>query len=726
MDSRTPIENMALPLPKASQMVKLDPPRPGVHGGVSIKDATHEYGFEFTLLAHQGQEKGANVALYVNDMFVDDATIPDINADIIIPTPPDWFNKGLNTVYFLVTRQSDNAEKTPTLTLAYTPLFPGDFPPELNLGLNLGSVDQSNADALVATAQYANMNWYDWIYIFCNGVLVSHRLVPNGDPNTTPVPAKVNIPITREVLRQGGDDQTFEFKFRVMDNFTNKSGPPTWSGSQFIPVNLTRSFLQPGVLKENLSDNNDNPATIERSKLEGGPLWYLVHLVDSIWRAGDVLKFQYTAEKDGRIVASHSDKLPVSHVPTQLIGSIPNEKVVAGSIVTVVHQQEREGEIIGNSKPAAAQVVAEDVVEPAAAPVVVEAPDKILDANVHQKGFTARVVTLKYPTATIELVVHGRPGDGSTVPVSKSVNGQPHLDFPITATITGANQGESVEISYNVLGLGQPIPSEVLDLNITKLLQSSMPQPEIAGFTQSDLNITQIKDDARVICGTWPFQRSGLPIWLSYEEHRVDGSKRSKDQFVGTPHEQGAGLNYPAEVLWLRQCKAESKLTIELKAGLYTGAQLNDAVACQDRVYTVKQGLDDLTTFNGFDWNQWTLYSAHLSKITILDGEYYLESQLHANGRHLIYLQKIFDNIEIEKGYRLSFDYIDHYGTDLIVTQNGVTVYNSRLLASTTWHSKSVSFISGPAPTASPMVLVFHIGGTPSPVKLDNLRLSKI
>jgi hypothetical protein len=360
-------------------------------------------------------------------------------------------------------------------------------------------------------------------------------------------------------------------------------------------------------------------------------------------------------------------------------------------------------------------------------PSVVEAPNGILDPNRYQDGFTVRVNTSTFEVNdAIELSVHGRPEDGSTIPERKTVNGQPYVDFDIPAAITGANLKTVVNISYAVIRLGQETPSISLELSVGALLQQNMPRPSIEADVEGErLTISSIKDNTKVLSDKWPFQRSGLPIWLSYLESRTDGTTRSRDQFVGATHDQGAGLSYTTEVQWLRECRADSKLAIVLKVGLFKGATVSDAVECRARLYTVRAGLDALSTFTDFNWDQWRLVNdGYRAQISLLAGEHYVETIRAVNGYHFMILEKTFQDIQIGERYEFSFNYQSTSRVALYLTQNGVVVQPPIYLPiGTGWQSAKVVFNAGTSQTASPMTIYFHLGASLSVTKADNLRL---
>lgn len=356
-------------------------------------------------------------------------------------------------------------------------------------------------------------------------------------------------------------------------------------------------------------------------------------------------------------------------------------------------------------------------------PTVIEAPVYVLDPNDYQQGFTVRFDTSKLlATDKIELIVAGRPGDGSTSPEPKTVNGQAIIDFDIAAAITGANLGREVNLNYRAIRAGQDFPAQTRALTIGTLLQRSMPQPLIDGMTGEVMEVGLIKDDSKVVCGVWPFQRRGLPVWLTWVETFAGGGSRTRDQLLGTVHDQESGLSYTAEVDWLRECKDGSTVSIVLKVGLFVGAVLVDAVECQGRSYSVKAGLDDLSTFTGYDWGGWKNREYFESQIMLIEGEYFVES---SPAGHVI-LKKTFE-VEIGEQYAFSFDYRTSASTHLrLIQYDRIFVAREDVPASNIWKSKTVFFHSGGTPAASPMTLELMFESLNNIVRVDNLRLKKV
>jgi hypothetical protein len=323
--------------------------------------------------------------------------------------------------------------------------------------------------------------------------------------------------------------------------------------------------------------------------------------------------------------------------------------------VDVSYYVKRAGQPLRNSR---VRTLSIGVTQPKwAAPEVLEAPEGRLDPYAHQSGFTVRVDTTALNEGDgINLIVEGRPGEGSIRPERRYVTSQPYIDFPIPAPITGANLGRTVNIYFDVVRSTGPLPSENLSLLVGALLQQNMPMPLLEGFDSEFMNISQIKDTTQVLCTQWPFQLYGAPVWLSYTETRSDGTSRSSDQLMGEPNNRLDGLAHTAAVQWLRECNEGSTVSVVLKVGLFQAATLADAVTCPAKAYTVQLWLDDdLTTFNNYNWNGW-IERIYPMRITEVAGEFYAEATDERPYDKFASLQKTFI-LQVGERYEFSFNY---------------------------------------------------------------------
>jgi hypothetical protein len=284
-----------------------------------------------------------------------------------------------------------------------------------------------------------------------------------------------------------------------------------------------------------------------------------------------------------------------------------------------------------------------------------------------------------------------------------------------------------VELIYSLIVDGQPTPGQSVTLVIGELLQSSMPMPKLEGFDGEVLDVGLIKDDTKVLCGAWPFQCVGCPIWLEYVETFAGGGERVKVEFVGAAHDQEVGLSYLAEVEWLRGCKADSRLAVVLKVGLYEGAVESEAVGCRVRSYGVKAGLDDLTTFDNYDWNHWALSAREWhAKITLVDSEYFLESIITPSFHPRTAVSKCFQGIEAGTPLEFSFDHRSPVTLDIYISQNEVIEHYGQVAESEIWQTAIVRFNSAESLTPGTLMLWFFAYNSTHIFSIKNLRLRKI
>lgn len=415
-------------------------------------------------------------------------------------------------------------------------------------------------------------------------------------------------------------------------------------------------------------------------------------------------------------LTSHTAGTPVKfYVNKTFVTANLNGTVAATYTIT------RNGQPLGSSGELNVRIgTAQAEVPP---PTVIEAPVYVLDPNQYQQGFTVRFDTSKLLAEDeVELTVIGRPGDGSTLPEPKQVAGQAFIEFNIVAAITGANLGRSVDLSYRVIRAGQGLPVQTRALTIGTLLQRNMPQPLIEGMTGEVLDIGLIKDDSKVLCGEWPFQRSGLLVWLSYMETFASGGSRTKDQLVGAVHDQTAGLNYTTEVQWLRECKEGSTVSIVLKVGLFVGAGLGDAVECRSKGYSVKAGFEDLTNFNNFQWNNWMRHhSSWRYDIVKFEDEFFMVPYYSSTYGWIIWIMKQYYEIDVSAQYSFSFDYRAPVGAKYGVGVSDFVGPIKTLTATSSWTTEIVDIRFNKEP-----FLYFTMASAQDSLRLDNLRLKKV
>ncbi|PQP00005.1 hypothetical protein C5612_23930 [Pseudomonas frederiksbergensis] len=323
---------------------------------------------------YQGQASNETGRLYLNNLPL--ALSTDVTKDAVTPLefrlPVGMLSNGINTLKCTVTRQSGNEDSAKLVVLHYLADPAGNDPdPDpgnslLSIDVNPKSVGPAEAAAGVRVIlDYPGKQLYDSLSIDCGGKVITHQIAPTlQDPN----------PETKPIVRtlyaadfaHAPNDPQFAFKYNVISQVGDFSGTSStgvfnpqkfWSKSCLIDVHLDRNELEMPILREILTENNDDPAVVDLDKMKGGPLWALIHLIQTIWQAGDEIHLMFTAVVNGSLVAAHEATLPITQVPGQFAWDIPNDKVIADSIVSVHFEQIRGGKVIGVSKVAEAQVI---------------------------------------------------------------------------------------------------------------------------------------------------------------------------------------------------------------------------------------------------------------------------------------------------------------------------------------------------------------------------------
>jgi hypothetical protein len=569
---------------------------------------------------------------------------------------------------------------------------------------------------------YENIAIFDTIRCRWGDQVVTYYPVTReqiDDPTNHPI----FVTFTEGVIRAQGNGNNIEVTYQVVDRVGNLPDPKArWAKITYVSVDLRLPAPTIWV-------NNQNVTTIDLKVLGTSDAAARVYFAGANYQAGDkvVLTWAGTTSGGQPVIVGPLEKT-VDSVPSHHDFPIPNAKITAivNGSAKVGYQLLRANVPARPSNNAVITVTGE--VSQLKPPTVVEAPNYKLDPNRHQNGFTVVFDTAAFgANHEVQLEIAGRPGAGSVPPQQKPVAGQSKVQFDIDFSVTGANLQRSVELIYSLIVNGQPTPVHSLTLVISELLQSSMPMPKLEGFDGEVLDVGMLNDDTKVLCEAWPFQQAGLPIWLRYVETFAEGGERVKEQFLGGAHDQSVGLEYMAEVEWLRGCKADSRLVVVLKVGLYAEAVESDAVACRVRSYEVKAGLDDLTTFEGYDWNHWALQlGSYQAKITFALGEYFAESApTFAGEKHSVTLHKSFQNIEVGAQYEFSFKCRSAQMLSFHLIYDGGTADHGSIPPAPDWITKTIHFrvVEGQTPTTT--TLHFYVGGVTTPVFIRDIRFKR-
>ncbi|MHC8293915.1 YVTN family beta-propeller repeat protein [Pseudomonas sp. LB3P58] len=252
---------------------------------------------------------------------------------------------GVNRLHYVVTRASGNSEPSRDLLVLYHLRSVETLDLVIPADVLKDGVSAARAALGVEFGfTYANRRNHDRIEFLLGDTQVRFD-VPDGT-------APITHTLFADTFQKAGDNPSAVAEFYVVDQLGNRVKSP----EKRLDIHLDRVELEQAILREILTENNDDPNTVDLAKLNGGPLWALIHLIDEIWDVGDEIHLTFTALVNGSPVATYDKTLPITQVPGQFFWDIPNSKVIADSVVTVIYEQVRSGDVIARSKTATAQV----------------------------------------------------------------------------------------------------------------------------------------------------------------------------------------------------------------------------------------------------------------------------------------------------------------------------------------------------------------------------------
>ncbi|WP_129974314.1 MULTISPECIES: hypothetical protein [unclassified Pseudomonas] len=369
-----PIAIFALTPPQV--LLKTDPVI-GAHIGVSIVNHYKDpLGMAVLFGPWQGQDLYETVHLHLNNnpKPISSEIVFSISDPVLLRLPAGLLLEDINSLHCTVERLSGNGDTSPSLTVLYDAFAPGGDEQvpggghsALAINATPTSVDASQAaQGVLLTLDYPHKHLYDLITVDSGGVETKHRIEPtptNPNPDLT---QPITLTLTTPHFAKDPNNPQFPIKYNVISQTNNYSGTTQlgqfnaqdhWSIPCLIDVHLDWAELLEAILQEILGENGDDPKEVDLGKMNGGPLWALIHLINTIWQAGDECDLTFEALVNGVVTATHQVKVPVIQVPGQLSVDIPNAKVIPGSTVQVTFKQTRGGKIVGVSKTAEARVV---------------------------------------------------------------------------------------------------------------------------------------------------------------------------------------------------------------------------------------------------------------------------------------------------------------------------------------------------------------------------------
>ena len=563
-----------------------------------------------------GQEPGDTVSLNLNGQPGIDSQLTQAEDDTVTLYIPKklLFADIINRLTYTVTRSSQNmGTSEPPLELLYNAIRPGnqDTDPgedghsrlELILpdAIKNGVGPDFPATGAQVCVSYPFCRAHDLIRLNCNGHDVFHKVTELQAPSPgSDEPVTVCFTVSRADLETARDHPQFKFSYTVTDQLGN--GPDTdspWSATQIVDVDLAGSRLPMPILREIQSDAADDPSLIDLEKLGKNPLLLIVLTNDPRFLPGDTLSATYTAKVTGQpdVVVTANGVVDADEFGQKkpCVLQVPNDSVIAGSLVTATYQLFRNGTPIGTSRVASARVIGEGLPD-LFAPRLQKSVNAVLDpldvANL--QGANGQVEVLGHRVGdTVQLIVEGAPGAGSPTFTAQPLNANSRANFPLDKAFVAANMGKPVKLSYLLFRDGKSYVSPVLNASIGRIPDShpGLPTPHVDGSPGTTLDVSKLQATDQLRVAEWPHQVLGQNVWLRYDGFDMNGAPVYFDDRTGEPHGTLPGLGRPVPLDWLKTLKDGSALTISFRVNFEGVADNATAVSFPSRGYIVKSAV---------------------------------------------------------------------------------------------------------------------------------------
>ncbi|CAN7318838.1 hypothetical protein [Pseudomonas sp. LjRoot263] len=507
---------------------------PEAHIGLSIVNHYRDSKGVLVLLGTWlEQAKYETVNLYVNDNSnpVASEIVMDSSAAVELRLPMGLLVEGVNTFYCTVERLSGNIEKSQELKVLYFVYAPGGDDPVVGgghsaLGISVSptSVDAAQAaQGVILTLDWPHKHLYDLVTVDCGGVPLTHRIEPTPLDPVPDLTKPLVLTLYTQHFANDPNNSQFPIRYNVISQTNNFSGTTHlgqfdardhWSVPCLIDVHLDRKELEMPILREILTENNDDPTIVDLDKLKGGPLWALVHLIDAIWDVGDEIHLMFTALVNGSPVASHEATLPITQVPGQFAWDIPNDKVIVDSIVSVRFEQIRGGKVIGVSKVAEAQVIGEGTIKLLPPKLVAPAVSPI-DLWLYSNGVTVRIEYLDARAGDKAQLIEINPPAGATPFPVVAFNTNKRTNTVLTQAFLAERQGSQLRFRWVLIRGGKEIArSGSLLVTVARIEDGDarLPVAEILQAKAGGLNLDDFDLDGTVRLLPWVFIAIGQSI----------------------------------------------------------------------------------------------------------------------------------------------------------------------------------------------------------------------
>lgn len=324
--------------------------------------------------------------------FLYSKIIEDENAITTLRIPKGRLHADrINELFYIIKRGSQNIGTSPMLTMLYNKIRPGlkDRFPEVDghseLELLLPDAIKNGVGPDFVSAQvcvsYPYCRAHDTITLKCNGELTQFIVRSDEAPEPpdpgSPIATRVCFTVTRAHLEVAQrPDQKLNFSYTVTDQLGNVPDTDAiWSATQTVDEDLAGTRLPAAILREILSEADDESGTIDLGKL-GAYLYVIILVRDPRFEVGDFIEATYTGQSpelpDVVMTVGGNVQADDFGDPVRVVLEIPNDKVVSVQTVTVGYVLKRNGEQKYSSREAKARVIGEAVTVP---PVITRVTD---------------------------------------------------------------------------------------------------------------------------------------------------------------------------------------------------------------------------------------------------------------------------------------------------------------------------------------------------------------
>jgi hypothetical protein len=739
-------------IPVATENVITDPPAepPTVTYGLPLKvftdltrDEINAAGVQVVVDPPTDVGEYGSIRLFVNGEQSGGAQTV-VNARMVFPVFQRTLHDGvINTIQYILKNVAGNDSKSIEAWALYNDTLPGgnDVPgtgdhPGLLISLpeglgNPAVIDKDQAaKGVLLTFDYPHCRAYDQVKYEINRQTFKHTVTPEQAGKA------FSVLIGPDTFQKIGSMNNCPFSYTVVDQLANATHRDRWSKYIHANIDLERNFLPQPILREDPDDDMDDPAIVDLDKLEGRPLLIVVAPTTPDFQKGDTVKGFYrldeAAEKPtapGVITDKFGTLLPC-------ILELPNNQLTSGARLQVRYELERPaGNVVGHSRTAEAEIIgaaAPDLV----APIIKQAPGNSLDPLAAKDALTALVFDPSIQLDDIIVVTWtgapGTPADGSYTSPPHVVRVLGTQQIALDNKVLAYSFGGNVTVDYSKTTGSATRDSLPLILSVQDIADGDprLPTPTIDRVTGDELNPADLLPTDHTRTTAWPLIAVGQRVDLTYREIKRDGSagiivEAYKGKEV-TAEDLG-GIRHPVPLDKLLMLEDDSTLEIEVKISFDKTESVYKSLP--KKVYTIKKGFDDLTTFTNNNMNGWSFFGGSGS-IVKEGGEYYAQSVYTGQGDHLI-LTKSYKNIKSGELCLLSFDYLVTTITDSYVFLGAelgprqVELPRIPLTSIGVWKNVEYKFYMGmPDTTAYSTVSIGrqHAGV----IKIDNIRLRTI